>query len=128
VLKGLKIDGPILLPRLEDLPHLARPFASAEKEAARRLADRFGQDALEDAAPIQMVGSGANLNEAADNGLTRLAELLCISKEEVMNRVAITGAVDIGRLPGMVTLTMLAPMTKLTEVGLAELVKKQYGL
>ena len=42
VLKGSKIDGPILLPRLEDLPHLARPFASAEKEAARRLADRFG--------------------------------------------------------------------------------------
>jgi formamidase len=128
VLKGLKIDGPILLPRLEDLPHLARPFASAEKEAARRLADRFGQDVLEDAAPIQMVGSGANLNEATDNGLTRLVELLGISKEEVMNRVTITGAVEIGRLPGVVSLTMLVPMTKLAEVGLAELVKKQYGL
>jgi formamidase len=128
VLKGLKIDGPILLPRLEDLPHLARPFAFAEKEAARRLADRFGQDALEDAAPIQMVGSGANLNEAADNGLTRLGELLGMPKEELMNRVTITGAVEIGRLPGVVTVTMMVPMTKLAEVGLAELVKKQYGL
>ena len=75
-----------------------------------------------------MVGSGANLNEAADNGMTRLAELLGMSKEEVMNRVTITGAVEIGRLPGVVTLTVLAPMTKLAEVGLAELVKKQYGL
>ncbi len=128
VLKGLKIGGPILLPRLEDLPYLARPLVSAEKEAARRLAERFGQDVLEDAAPIQMVGSGANLNEAADNGVTRLSELFGISKEEVMNRVTITGAVEIGRLPGVVTITMLVPMTKLAEVGLAELVKKHYGL
>jgi hypothetical protein len=107
---------------------LARPLASAEKEAARRLADQFGQDLLEDAAPIQMVGSGANLNEATDNGVTRLSELFGISKEEVMNRVTITGAVEIGRLPGVVTLTMMVPMTKLAEVGLAEPVKKQYGL
>jgi formamidase len=128
VLKGLKIDGPILLPRLEDLPHLARPFVPAEKEAARRLADRFGQDVLEDAAPIQMVGSGANLNEAVDNGVTRLADLFGFSKEEVMNRVTITGAVEIGRLPGVVTITMLVPMANLKEVGLAELLRRQYGL
>jgi acetamidase/formamidase len=128
VLKGLKIDGPILLPRLEDLPHLARPLASAEKEAARRLADRFGQDVLEDAAPIQMVGSGANLNEATDNGVTRLSELFGLSKEELMNRVTITGAVEIGRLPGVVTVTMMVPMAKLAKVGLEEVVKRQYGL
>jgi formamidase len=128
VLKGLKIDGPILLPRLEDLPYLARPLASAEKEAAKCLADHFGQDVLEDAAPIQMVGSGANLNEATDNGVKRLSELFGIPKEEVMNRVTISGAVEIGRLPGVVTVAMMVPMAKLTEVGLAELVKRQYGL
>ncbi len=128
VLKGLKIGGPILLPRIEDLPHLARPLAPADKEAAKRLAERFGQSTLEEAAPIQMVGSGANLNEATDNGVTRLAELLGMSNEEVLNRVTISGAVEIGRLPGVVTVTMLAPLAKLAELGLAELVKEQYSL
>lgn len=128
VLKDLNIMGPILLPRVEDLPHLARPFASAEKEAAKRLADKFGQSFLEDAAPIQMVGSGANLNDAVDNGVTRLAALLGMPKEEVMNRVTISGAVEIGRLPGVVSVTMLVPMTNLADLGLAQVVKEQYGL
>jgi formamidase len=75
-----------------------------------------------------MVGSGANLNDATDNGVARLAELLGLSPEEVLNRVTLTGAVEIGRLPGMVTVTMLAPLSKLAELGLAELVKQQYGL
>jgi acetamidase/formamidase len=128
VLKGLNIGGPILLPPVEDLPYLGRPFTPAEKEAAKNLADKFGQGMLEDAAPIQMVGSGANLNEATDNGVTRLSELLGMSKEEVLNRVTISGAVEIGRLPGVVTVTMLVPLTKLAELGLAELVKEQYSL
>ncbi len=128
VIKGLTINGPILLPRPEDLPYLARPFAPAEKEAARRLAKKFGQETLEDAAPIQIVGSGANLNEAADNAVSRMAELLGISKEEVMNRVTISGAVEIGRLPGIVTVSLLVPIAKLSELGLADLVKKQYSL
>ena len=74
-----------------------------------------------------MVGSGANLNEATDNGVARLAELLDMPAEEVLNRVTISGAVEIGRLPGVVTVTMLAPLDRL-EKGLAELVKEQYGL
>jgi acetamidase/formamidase len=128
VLKGLSIAGPILLPPVEDLPHLARPHTAAEKKAARRLADKYGQTTLEQAAPLQVVGSGANLNEAADNGVARLADLVGMSKEEVSNRVTLSGAVEIGRLPGVVTVTMLIPLTKLAELGLAGLVKKQYGL
>ena len=128
VLKGLRIGGPILLPPVEDLPLLARPLTAAEKEAAKRMAEKFGQATLEELAPIQMVGSGANLNEATDNGVARLAELLGMSKEEVLNRVTISGAVEIGRLPGVVTVTMLAPLTKLAELELAELVKEQYAL
>ena len=42
--------------------------------------------------------------------------------------VTISGAVEIGRLPGVVTVTMLAPLTRLAELGLAELVKEQYSL
>ena len=128
VLKGLKIGGPILLPPLQDLPHLARPLTLADTKAAKRLADKFGQSVLEEAAPIQMVGSGANLNEATDNGVARLAELLDMPTEQVLNRVTLTGAVEIGRLPGVVTVTMLAPLNKLAELGLADLVREQYNL
>ena len=128
LLKGLTIGGPILLPPAEDLPVLARPLNPAEKEAARRLAGVHGQDLLEDAAPIQMVGSGANLNAATDSGVARLADLLGLSAEEVLNRVTLTGAVEIGRLPGMVTVTMRVPLDRLAELGLAELVKAQYSL
>jgi formamidase len=127
VLKGLNIGGPILLPPVEDLPLLARPLTAAEKAAAKKLAEKYGQAALEDAVPIQMVGSGANLNEATDNGVARLAELLDMPAEEVLNRVTVSGAVEIGRLPGVVTVTMLAPLDRL-EKGLAELVKEQYRL
>ena len=75
-----------------------------------------------------MVGSGANLNEATGNGVARLAGLLDMSSEEVQNRVTLSGAVEIGRLPGVVTVTMLIPLSKLVELGLAELVKEQYSL
>ncbi len=128
LLKGLSIQGPLLLPRLEDLPYLARPLAPTEREAASHLAERFGQGLLEQAAPIQMVGSGANLNDAVDNGVARLAQLLNISTDEVLNRVTITGAVEIGRLPGVVTVTMLVPLAKLAELGLLELIREQYSL
>jgi formamidase len=128
LLKGLHTGGPILLPPLEDLPPLARPLRPAEREVARKLAERFGQRVLEDAAPIQMVGSGANLNEATDNGVQRLARLLDMSPEEILNRVTISGGVEIGRLPGVVTVTMLVPLEKLAALGLADLVRRQYGL
>ncbi len=126
VLKGLRIGGPILLPPVKDLPHLARPLSAAEKKEAKSLAQKFGQAALEDALPIQMVGSGANLNEATDNGVARLGELFKLSKEEVMNRVTISGAVEIGRLPGVVTVTMQVPLPWLKKAGLLKLVKEQY--
>ena len=128
VLKGLKIGGPILLPPVQDLPHLARPLTAAEKTAVKSLAKKFGQTALEDAAPIQMVGSGANLNEATDNGVARLAELFKISKEEVLNRATISGAVEIGRLPGVVTVTVKIPMPWLKKLNLEKLVKEHYSL
>jgi len=128
LLKGLKIGGPILLPPADDLPYLARPLSSAEQEAAQQLAKAFGQEMLEQAAPIQMVGSGANLNEATENGVARLAALLGLSNEEVLNRVTISGAVEIGRLPGVVTVTMMTPLAWLEKIGLAEVVKSQYGL
>lgn len=127
LIKGLGNEGPILLPPREDLPPLARPLSKEEKEAVGELAKRFGQEEIEEAWPIQMVGSGANLNEATENAINRLAKLLGMSREEVMNRVTISGAVEIGRLPGVVTVTMLVPESKLAAIGLAEVVKEQYA-
>ncbi len=42
VIKGLRLDGPILFPVAEDLPYLARPLTSSEKHAVKALAARHG--------------------------------------------------------------------------------------
>jgi len=128
VMKGLTLQGPILLPPPEDLPYLARPLTTADKARARALADRLGQRVLEESAPIQAVGSGGTINEAVDNGVARLATLFDMPTEEVLNRVTLTGAVEIGRLPGVVTVSMLVPLEKLAAAGLRDIVKGQYGL
>lgn len=128
VLKGLELGGPILLPRAEDLPPLARPLTEEERKGINDLAAAYGQPDVEDGMPIQMVGTGANLNEAVNNGVARLADLLEMSEEEVQNRVTLSGGVEIGRLPGVVAVTMLAPLKKLEELGLAKIIREQYGL
>ena len=128
VLKGLAIDGPIILPRIEDVPYLARPLTGEERDAALNEAKKWGQDHIEESAPVAVVGTGGNLNLAIDNGLQRAAELFDMSIPEVMNRTTITGAVEIGRAPGVVTVTFRVPMEKLEEKGLWELVRNQYHM
>ena len=128
VVKGLTLEGPILLPPAEDLPYLARPLSTADKARARTLAARLGQSVLEESAPIQAVGSGGTINEAVDNGVARLAALFDMPTEEVLNRVTLTGAVEIGRLPGVVTVSLRVPLEKLSAAGLGDIVKGQYGL
>ena len=128
VLKGLAIDGPIILPRIEDVPYLARPLTGEERDAALNEAKKWGQDHIEESAPVAVVGTGGNLNLAIDNGLQRAAELFDMSIPEVMNRTTITGAVEIGRAPGVVTVTFRVPVEKLEEKGLWELVRNQYHM
>jgi len=128
VIKGLKLDGPVLLPLEEDLPFLAKPIRETERRNAEVLAGKYQQEFLERTAPIQVIGSGPHLNEATDNGLCRMAELLGMSLGEVKNRVTITGAIEIGRLPGVVTVSMLAPLKRLEELHLAGFVREQYKI
>ncbi|KXG43002.1 acetamidase/formamidase family protein [Tepidibacillus infernus] len=128
VLKGLSIQGPILLPVEEDLPYLAKPFTAEEKEKAKQMADFWGLESIEETAPISFIGTGSNLNEATDNGLNRAAKLLQMTVPEVLNRATITGSIDIGRHPGVVTVTFLAPIDKLEKIGLVELIKTHYSL
>jgi acetamidase/formamidase len=128
VIKGLPIDGPILLPVAEDLPFLARPLTVEERSRATALAKAWGVPQLEDSAPISVVGSGPDLNSATENGLQRAADLFEMSVPEVKNRATITGAIEIGRHPGVVQVTFLAPLERLERRGLLPFVQDQYGL
>lgn len=128
VIKNLNIDGPILLPLEEDLPYLAKPINEKEYKLAKEVAKKWGIEKLEKTAPISFVGTGVNLNEAIENGLERAANLLGLSVPEVMNRATINGAIEIGRAPGTVTVTFLAPVDTLKSVGLYDIIKEHYGL
>mgnify|MGYP001315926506 FL=1 len=128
VIKGLKLDGPVILPVLEDLPYLARPLTPAERAAALAEARRWGMDGIEEALPLSFVGTGADLNQATENGLRRAAALLGMSVPEVKNRATITGSIQIGRNPGVVTVTFLVPVDRLEPLGLLDLCREQYGI
>ncbi len=127
VIKGLRIDGPILLPLTEDLPYLARPLSSKERARAEALAKNWGVEQLEESAPVSFVGTGSDLNAATENGLARAARILEMTVEEVKNRATITGGIEIGRHPGVVQITFRAPLDRLEPLGLKPFLQEQYG-
>jgi formamidase len=127
VLKGLDIDGPLLFPVADDLPFLARPLTDAERAQALALARRHGVEQLEESMPISVIGTGPDLNSATDNGLERAARLLDMSVPEVKNRATITGAIEIGRHPGVVQVTFRAPVDRLEARGLLDYAREMYG-
>ena len=53
------------------------------------------------------------------------AGLFDMSVPEVQNRVTISGAIEIGRAPGVVTITFRVPRERLARKGLWELVSGQ---
>ncbi|MGE7270523.1 acetamidase/formamidase family protein [Brevibacillus panacihumi] len=127
VIPRLKLDGPILLPVEEDLPYLAKPFTPEEKAKVLEYAKGWKLDAIEDSLPVSFIGTGANLNEATENGLSRAAQVLGLTVPEVLNRATITGSIQIGRHPGVVTVTFLAPTHLLEKIGILDLVAEQYA-
>ncbi|MFG1478796.1 acetamidase/formamidase family protein [Xanthobacter sp. V4C-4] len=128
VIKGLSIDGPILLQRPDDLPPMARPMTAVQKAAVKALGARYGQTEVEENGPITFIGSAANLNDATRNGLERAAAVTGLPYDEILNRATITGSIEISRLPGVVRVTFLCPMPILERLGIAHLVRAQYGL
>lgn len=118
VIKDLPIDGPLLFPVAEDLPFLARPLSAAERARALAVARRHGVRELEETAAISVIGTGPDLNSATDNGLARAADLLDMTVPEVTNRATVTGAIEIGRHPGVVQVTFRAPVDRLERRGL----------
>ena len=125
---GFGIDGPVLLPVEEDLPFLARPLSDQERARARALAAQWGLAEVEESAPISVIGTGPDLNSATDNGLERAAALLDMTVPEVKNRATISGAIEIGRHPGVVQVTFRAPLQALERRGLARYAREQYGV
>ena len=128
VLKDYAIDGPVLFPLDEDLPPLAKPYTEAEKLKGEKLAKSWGMDSLEQLAPISVIGTAANMNDAIENGLKRAGKLLDMSVPEVRNRATINGAIEIGRAPGVIQVTFLAPLTKLDACGLGDIARQQYDI
>lgn len=128
VIKGLAIDGPILLQRPDDLPPLARPMNREQRRAVKALAARFGQSFIEENGPVTFIGSGRSLNDATHNGVERAAKVTGLSAEEILNRATIAGSIEISRLPGVVRVTFQCPMTILDRLGIGHLVRAQYGL
>jgi len=127
VVKGLRLDGPVLFPVEDDLPFLARPLSEDERARALEVARRHGVEELEDTLPISVVGSGPDLNSATDNGLARAAALLDMTVPEVMNRATVTGAIEIGRHPGVVQVTFRAPVDRLEARGLLPYARESYS-
>jgi formamidase len=128
VVKGCRLDGPVLFPLIEDLPPLARPLTSEEKQRARTLAKKWGMSEIEASAPISVIGTGGTINAATENGLNRAADLLKMSVAEVRNRATVTGAIEIGRLPGVIQVTFLAPLVKLEQAGFLPFAIEAYNL
>jgi len=91
------------------------------------LARKNGIEA-EPVAPLQIIGSGPTINEAATRGFERAAKLFGMRLEEVLNRVTITGAVEIGRLPGIVQVSMQVPLRILEKLGIADMAVEHYDL
>jgi hypothetical protein len=97
------------------------------RERAEALAAETGGGPVERSLPISFVGSGPDLNSAVDNGLHRAAAVLGMGVPEVMNRATISGAIEIGRAPGVIQVTFRAPVEALERAGLAGLAREQYG-
>lgn len=127
LIKGLNIDGPILFPVQEDLPYLAQPLTPEEQAQAEAVAASWGMAGIEASLPISIIGTGPDLNTATDNGLERAAQLLDTTVPAIKNRATISGAIEIGRHPGVVQVTFRAPVAKLEEKGLLSFAQDQYG-
>jgi acetamidase/formamidase len=88
----------------------------------------YGLPEMEASLPVSVIGTGPDLNAATDNGLERAAKLFEMSVSEVKNRATITGAIEIGRNPGVVQVTFRVPVDRLEKAGLLQFAIDQYGM
>lgn len=126
VMKGLKLEGPVLLPVVSELNSRFRPFTDEEYAVAGALYRRYHGSLLPRSYPIQVVGTGKGMDAALDNALQRTVHLTGLSMDEVKNRTTIGGGIHIGRTSGCVFLTILLEEKTLERAGLLPLVLNHY--
>ncbi|MCL2616182.1 MAG: acetamidase/formamidase family protein [Defluviitaleaceae bacterium] len=125
LVKNMPIKGPIILPAADDIPYLAKPLTTEEIKRAETLAKAHNTN-IEHSLPISFVGTGANLNNAIESGLNRASNLLDMSVDEVKNRVTISGAIEIGRAPGVVIITFRVPLIFIKNKQFEQILKLSY--
>lgn len=127
VLKGVKVDGPIVIPVPEELNARFRPFTDEEYTKVEVLYRQYAGETLPRFYPIQVVGTGTSMNAAFDNAMQRMANLTGMSIDEIKNRCTVSGEIGIGRTSGCVFLTILLETGVLQNAGLLELAREQYS-
>ncbi len=127
LIKGLELEGPIILPPLGEIDYRFRPFTDREYDIANSLLKPYDFSLSEKLYPVQFIGSGDNLNDAIDNGVNRIASVTKLNREEIMNRSTISGEVEIGRTSGLVYITIMLPESVLEMIQILEVTKEQYS-
>lgn len=126
LLKNISLQGPVIIPIAKELNPRFYPFTDEEFDTGKRIAKSIGMDSIEKSYPIQVVGTGSNLNEAIEVAVNRAAKLTGLSVGEIKNRGTVGGEVGIGRTTGCVYLTLMLGESTLKDAGLLDLVKLQY--
>lgn len=126
VLKRANLEGPILIQNREDLTNTLKPFSKVEREIAKDLAEDYGVKQIEETFPLSFIGSGENVNVAIENGFKRASQILELTIDEIKNRTTIAGSIEIGRLPGIVIISLQIPKSILKKKQLYKIVKQQY--
>lgn len=127
VLKGLQLDGPVLLPVISELDSRFVPFSEEEYAKAQAIYTRYGGGELPKCYPVQVVGSGTGMDAALVNALERAAKLTGLTIGELKNRATLGGEIGIGRTIGLVYLTLMLEEATLEKAGLLALAKEQYA-
>lgn len=126
LIKGLAIDGPIVIPTLKEIDYRFIPLDATEKEVLNQVLIDLGDQPIEEHYPLQFVGSGSDLNQGINNAVERISRLTGLPEEEVMNRATISGEVGIGRTSGLVYITLLLPQSQLQRMNILQLVESHY--
>ncbi|MFZ5854651.1 MAG: hypothetical protein ACOYXS_09150 [Chloroflexota bacterium] len=126
-LVGAEHEFAVTEEQLEARTDVHAMFSAGEVARAKALAEANRTRLEGPVLPIQVLGSGPFINAAVDNGVGRAARLLGMTVDEVKNRATISGAIEIGRLPGFVQVNLLVPRERLERLGIAHLVEAQYG-
>lgn len=126
VLKKANIKGPILIPNVADLSYTLKPFTKDEREIARDLGEDYGLKQIEETFPLSFIGSGKNLNDAIENSFERASHFLEQPIDKIKNIATISGAIEIGRLPGIIIVSFHVPKSILKKKQLYKIVKQQY--